>query len=192
MNVKTLVLAASVLAATALTVPAFAAACPKEGSTTLSCGSYAPGGSYSANEKSALNSGGNQTFLAVGMLETSTMDSNYTYGDGKSGDAANFGYMKDNWYSYRTWVPSFKGQSSSQYNNGAKANGNYSNANSYANSIISAAGWTTYWEVHRGGQGRVGVWNSDTDEYYQGVNWIQQQNGTNTGGERYWVSVPAI
>jgi len=192
MQLKTIAIAASVVAAGAIAIPSFAAACPKEGSTTLSCGSYSPGGSYSSNEKSSLGNGGSKTWEAVGMIETSTLSSNYTYGDGKTGDAANFGYMKDNWFEYRTAVPQFSGQSSSQYNNGAVANGSYSNANSFANDITSKEGWTWYWEVHRGGQGRIGVWNSDTDEYYQGVNWIQNNANGNTSGMRWWVSVPAI
>jgi len=197
MNVKIYSLAATVALA-AVAAPAFALTCPKEGSKTLQCGSYWVSNQYATNKRSSQNAGNwRVTWLAVGMIETSTLDSNYTYGDGKSGDSANFGYMKDNWYSYRTAVSNFRGQSSSQWNNGAIANGNYGNAQNFANQIVSYFGWTGYWEVHRGGQSRLGVWNSDTDEYYQGVNWIQQQINSNYGqyttdGTRFWVSVPAI
>jgi hypothetical protein len=192
MQVKIFAFAAAIVAATVLAVPTHAASCPKEGSTTLSCGSYTISG-YHKNKVSVQEVGGSSTWLAIGMLETSTLDANYTYGDGKSGDAANFGFMKNNWYMYRTACSEFKGQSSSQYNNGAVANAHYSNAVHYANECWSYFGSTHFWEVQRGGQSRIGTWNSDTDEYYQGVNWIQQQGGSSWQNDtRWWVSVPAI
>jgi hypothetical protein len=42
----------------------------------------------------------------------------YTYGDGKSGDAANFGIMKQNWGMLRVCASQFKGQTAAQSSNG--------------------------------------------------------------------------
>jgi len=177
-----------VAAAAALALPAFAQTCP------TTCGSYTIT-NYHVNKNTVLSDGANGDEFAIGMLETSTMDSNYTYGDGKTGDAANFGFMKNNWYMYRTAVSNFKGQSSSQYNNGAVANNNYPNAINFCNQCISYFGWTQFWEVQRGGQGRLGNWNSDTAEYYNAVNWTYQEVNNNNAWHndtRYWVDVPAI
>jgi hypothetical protein len=191
MSLKLTVLAAAAAMAAAIVAPTFA--CPGSDS----CGSYTVNSQYATNKHSVLSSGGNTTWLAVGMEETNTLDSNYTYGDGKTGDGANFGYMKDNWYSYRTAVPQFSGQSSSQYNNGAVANGNYGNANSFANDIVSHYGWTGYWELHRDGQSGLNGWTSDINNYYQAIQWIASQINSNyskytTDQTRFWVSVPAI
>jgi hypothetical protein len=189
--VKFATFGAIIAAAIAFAVPAFAQSCPS------SCGSYTVNAQYATNKHSVLSAGGSVTWLAIGMLETNTLDSNYTYGDGKTGDSANFGFMKNNWYMYRVSVSNFKGQSSSQYNNGAIANGNYGNAVNFANQCVSHFGWTSFWEVQRGGQGRIGNWNADTAEYYNGVNWIQGQINSNyskysTDQTRFWADVPAI
>ncbi|BDI30156.1 hypothetical protein CCAX7_22070 [Capsulimonas corticalis] len=189
MHLKFVAIAA---AGIALAVPA--GACPTSNGNTLSCGSYTISGYHNA-KNSALNAGASSTELAIGMLETDSMSSNYTYGDGKSGDSANFGFMKNNWYMYRVSCSQFAGQGSAQWNNGASANNNYGNAVNYCNQCINHFGWTSFWEVQRGGQGRIGNWNADTDEYYQAVNWIQQQISNNNSWHddvRYWVSVPAI
>jgi len=191
MKIKLITLGALIAAAAVYAVPAFAQSCP------TTCGSYTVNAQYEANKKSVLAAGGSVTEMAIGMLETDTMDSDYTYGDGKTGDSANFGFMKNNWYMYRTAVSNFKGQSASQYNNGAVANGNYGDDINFCNQCINYFGWTSFWEVQRGGQSRIGDWNADTAEYYNAVNWIQGQINSNyslytTNETRFWADVPAI
>ena len=46
--------------------------------------------------------GGNDRDLAVAMLETERMLTDYPFGDAKTKDAANFGIFKQNWYFIRT------------------------------------------------------------------------------------------
>lgn len=41
--------------------------------------------------------------LATAMLETDTLTTNYTDGDGKSGDSAHFGIFQQNWLMLRTF-----------------------------------------------------------------------------------------
>ena len=188
MLLKMVAVSGLVAAAVACALPSLAQTCP------TSCGSYTIS-NYHVNKNAALSAGANGDEFAIGMLETDSMSSNYTYGDGKTGAAANFGFMKNNWYMYRTAVSNFRGQSSSQWNNGAIANGNYSNAVNFCNQCINYFGWTTFWEVQRGGQGRIGNWNSDTAEYYNAVNWIYQEVSENNAWHndtRYWANVPAI
>lgn len=47
------------------------------------------------------------------------MKTDYLYGDGKSGDATNFGIFKQNWMMLRTSASEFQGQSAEQVSNGA-------------------------------------------------------------------------
>ena len=53
-------------------------------------GSYSVGG-LGSRKQAVLNNGGTVLDLAIAMLETERMTTDYTYGDGKTGDAANFG-----------------------------------------------------------------------------------------------------
>jgi hypothetical protein len=107
-------------------------------------GSYTVSG-LGNRKKAVLNAGGNTLDLAIAMLETEDMTTNYAYGeqllhgqkcthsntdspgvpgDNKSGDSANFGIFKQNWGMLRVCASraGFVGQSASQYNNGAKLN----------------------------------------------------------------------
>jgi hypothetical protein len=81
-------------------------------------GSYTVSG-LGARKKAITAAGGTTLDMAIAMLETSTMTTDYTYGDGKSGDAANFGLMKQNWGMMRICADQFKGQSAGDSNNGA-------------------------------------------------------------------------
>jgi hypothetical protein len=83
-----------------------------------SSGSYTVSG-LGTRKKAVTAAGGTTLDMAIAMLETSTMTADYTYGDGKTGDSANFGIMKQNWGMLRVCANQFKGQSTSQYNNGA-------------------------------------------------------------------------
>ena len=47
------------------------------------------------------------------------MQTNYAYGDNKQNDSANFGIFKQNWIMLRSACSKFKGQTQSQWNNGA-------------------------------------------------------------------------
>src|SRR5690348_2425154 len=78
-----------------------------------------------ARKQAVLSNGGNVLDLAVAMLETETMQADYRYGDGKKGDAANFGIFKQNWFMLRTSCSQFQGQVTSQYNDGAVLNSNF-------------------------------------------------------------------
>ena len=50
-----------------------------------------------ARKQELLDAGATMEDLAVAMLENDTLSSNYAYGDGKGGDATNFGIFKQNW-----------------------------------------------------------------------------------------------
>lgn len=84
-------------------------------------GSYnVPG--LGARKQAILGAGGNTLDLAIAMLETENMQTNYAYGDNKVDDSANFGLFKQNWGMLRVCAAraGFVGQSTAEWNNGAR------------------------------------------------------------------------
>ncbi|KAG0746425.1 hypothetical protein G6F62_009470 [Rhizopus arrhizus] len=83
-------------------------------------------GSYTVpglgKRKRQIMNGGQVLDLATAMLETGTLTMNYTDGDGKSGDAANFGILKQNWFMLRTFTAEFKHQTDVDYKQGTILN----------------------------------------------------------------------
>jgi hypothetical protein len=129
-----------------LVAGASAAAVPGAASSTnlqarQQTGSYTISG-LGARKKQVTAAGANSFNLAIAMLETERLDTNvsiyplctesvrkastnfvsphqYAYGDNKQNDAANFGIFKQNWGLLRVCCSRFKGQSQSNWNNGA-------------------------------------------------------------------------
>jgi hypothetical protein len=176
--------------------PAAAQSCPTVNGTTLSCGSYTISG-LGSRKQQVLDAGASVLDLAVAMLETDTMQANYTYGDGKTGDSANFGIFKQNWYMLRTSCSDFSGQSASQYNNGAVLNSNLGEDVSCINQSQSHYGLTQWFAGQRDGQSGLSDPNQTViAEYQAGVEWIESQLNSSSANRsndtRFWVSVPAI
>jgi hypothetical protein len=135
--------------------------------------------------------------LAVAMLETETMQANYTYGDGKTGDSANFGIFKQNWFLLRTSCSQFQGQTLSQYNNGAMLNNNLSADISCVHQSQSHYGIDTWFAGHRNGETGVKKPNAaDINTYKKAVYWIRDQLLANRqhlkDDTRFFVRVKAI
>lgn len=167
-------------------------ACP----SGASCGSYTVGG-LGSRKQQVRNAGGNSLDLAVAMLETDTMNSNYAYGDNKTGDAANFGIFKQNWMMLRAACSQFSGQSASQWNNGAALNSNLSSDVNCLHQSQNHYGINTWFAGHRNGSSGLSNPNTtDINNYKNAVYWIQTQINNNsanlTNDTRFWVQVPAI
>jgi len=132
------------------------------------------------------------------MLETDTMEaSSYPYGDSKTGDSANFGIFKQNWYMLRTSCSQFEGQSSSDYNNGSVLNSNLSEDVSCINQSQSHYGLTDWFGGQRDGQTGLSDPNTtDINNYKTAVYWIESQLNSSSANlsndTRFWVEVPAI
>ncbi|KAL4746647.1 hypothetical protein BDW72DRAFT_197495 [Aspergillus terricola var. indicus] len=161
-------------------------------------GSYTVSG-LGQRKQAILNAGGNTLDLAIAMLETEGMTTDYTYGDGKTYDAANFGLFKQNWGMLRVCATRYglAGQSEADWENGAVLNSNI-----YAD-IASRWDCQEYYGVdlwfagHR--NGASGLSNPNTDDinnYKSAVYWIQEQIDSNsvyqTDDTRFWVDVQAI
>ena len=177
--------------------PAAALTCPTVNGTAMSCGSYTISG-LGSRKQQVLNAGASVLDLAVAMLETDTMPtSSYPYGDSKTGDAANFGIFKQNWYMLRTSCSYFSGQATSQYNNGAVLNSNLSEDVSCINQSQSHYGLSLWFAGQRDGQSGLSDPNQTViTEYQVAVEWIESQLNSSSSNRsndtRFWVSVPAI
>lgn len=194
--VVTLVTFVATMAAGVLTLSAPAASaltCP----SGMSCGSYTVSG-LGARKQQVLGAGASVLDLAVAMLETDTMQaSSYPYGDGKTGDAANFGIFKQNWYMLRTSCGQFEGQTASQYNDGSALNSNLSQDVSCISQGQSHYGLTLWFAGQRDGtSGLANPNQSVITEYVTAVDWIEAQLNSSSANlsndTRFWVDVPAI
>lgn len=143
-------------------------------------------------------------------------------GDNKSQDAANFGLFKQNWGMLRACASraGFKGQSQSQWNNGAKlkyvflflVHSSLFSIMSLTNRIFSSDiyadvasrwdcqnyyGYDKWFAGHRNGAtGLNQPYTSDITFYKQSIQWIQQQIDSNSkyksDDTRFWVDVTPI
>ncbi|MGW4897276.1 carbohydrate-binding domain-containing protein [Kitasatospora sp. NPDC004240] len=162
----------------------------------MTCGSYDIGG-LGARKAQVRAAGANSLDLAVAMLESDRMSTDYPYGDNKSGDAANFGIFKQNWLMLRSACGGFSGQTQSQYNNGAVLNGDLGRDISCLHQSQGHYGLDTWFAGHRNGaSGLSNPRTADIANYRAAIYWIKAQldaNSANLGNDtRFWVQVPAI
>ncbi|KAL2789413.1 hypothetical protein BJX66DRAFT_339402 [Aspergillus keveii] len=150
-------------------------------------------------KQAILNAGGNTLDLAIAMLETKTMTTDYTYGDGKYSDAANFGLFKQNWGMLRVCASryGFVGQSEGQWNNGALLNYNVWADVASRWDCQNYYGVDRWFAGHRNGATGLSDPNTeDINKYKNAVYWIQQQIDRNSvylsDDTRFWVDVNAI
>ncbi|KAL3476538.1 hypothetical protein BJX99DRAFT_246744 [Aspergillus californicus] len=152
-----------------------------------------------AHKQAVLNAGGNTLDLAIAMLETKEMTTNYIYGDGKTYDAANFGLFKQNWGMLRVCASryGFVGQSEANWNNGALLNSNVWADVASRWDCQNYYGVDRWFAGHR--NGASGLSNPNTDDiakYKNAIYWIQQQIDSNSAhlsdDIRFWVDVNAI
>ncbi|CAI7567792.1 unnamed protein product [Penicillium viridicatum] len=159
-------------------------------------GSYIVSG-LGARKQAILKAGGNTRDLAISMLETDTMSTDYTYGDGKSGDGTNFGIFKQNWYMLRNSASEFKGKTVDQVTDGAILNKDLKKDIQARHEGEKQFGYETWFSGHRNGES--GIKNPGTQDiknYMDGVAWIQQQIESDekyqSDDTRFYVQVVAI
>ena len=167
-------------------------ACP----SGVTCGSYTVSG-LGARKRQVTAAGANVLDLATAMLETDNMQTNYPYGDNKTGLSANFGIFKQNWDLLTESCSRFRGQSGDQWNNGAVLNSNLSADVQCLHESQSFYGVDRWFAGHR--NGRTGLNNpntADIQRYRTAVYWLRDQIAANsanlTNDTRYWVNVPPI
>lgn len=168
------------------------AACP----SGVTCGSYTVSG-LGARKRQVTAAGANTLDLATAMLETDNMQTNYPYGDNKTGLSANFGIFKQNWDLLTESCSRFRGQSADQWNNGAVLNSNLSADIQCLHESQNYYGVDRWFAGHR--NGRTGLNNpntADIQRYRTAVYWLRDQIASNsanlTNDTRFWVNVPPI
>ncbi|KAJ5158793.1 uncharacterized protein N7500_008444 [Penicillium coprophilum] len=150
-----------------------------------------------ARKQAVLDAGGNTRDMAIAMLETTTMTTDYTYGDGKDGDGTNFGVFKQNWFILRHSASEFLGQTLADVDNGAILNSDLSKDIQARHDGEDHYGYETWFSGHRNGE--TGINNpgtADIQGYIDAIAWIQQQIESDekyqTDDTRFWVDVVAI
>lgn len=149
-------------------------------------------------KKAILANGGGIWDIAIAMLETDHLDTNYAYGDNKSGDSANFGIFKQNFFMLRTSTEQFKKyKDGKEYNKGAILNKHLKmdiKARQESQKFYGADKW---FGGHRFGEtGLKNPYTQDITNYKNGVNWIHDQLASDPkflkDDTRFWVNVVAI
>ncbi|KAJ5951047.1 uncharacterized protein N7479_009460 [Penicillium vulpinum] len=150
-----------------------------------------------SRKQEVLNAGGNTRDMAIAMLETETMTTDYIYGDGKTGDATNFGIFKQNWYILRNSASEFLGKTESEVDDGAILNSDLPLDIQSRHEGEEQYGYETWFSGHRNGES--GINNPGTDDinaYIDAISWIQQQIESDekyqSDDTRFWVDVVAI
>ncbi|KAJ5630197.1 uncharacterized protein N7484_010297 [Penicillium longicatenatum] len=150
-----------------------------------------------ARKQAVVDAGGNTRDLAIAMLETKSMTTNYIYGDGKTGDGTNFGVFKQNWYILRHSAAEFLGETVDQVDDGAILNSDLSKDIQARHDGEEHYGYETWFSGHRNGE--TGINNVGTDDiqaYIDAIAWIQQQIESDdkylSDDTRFWVDVVAI
>ncbi|KAI8334600.1 hypothetical protein BC941DRAFT_356296 [Chlamydoabsidia padenii] len=153
---------------------------------------------YGQKKQAVLNNGGGTLELAIAMLETNDMGTDYNYGDGKTYDSANFGIFKQNWFMLRTSTSQFKGQTTDEWNNGAVLNSNLWDDIHARQDSQNYYGIDKWFGGHRDGESGVNnPYTDDINTYKNGVYWIQDQITANNNQYMYddtrcWVNVTPI
>ncbi|KAL2866227.1 glycoside hydrolase family 134 protein [Aspergillus lucknowensis] len=161
-------------------------------------GSYTVPG-LGERKQAVLNAGGNTLDLAIAMLETETMTTDYVYGDAKTEDAANFGLFKQNWGMLRVCATraGLAGQSTADWNNGAVLNSDINADVASRWDCQEYYGVDTWFAGHRNGASGIEDPNTgDIQTYKEAVYWIQEQIDNDPAYQsddtRFWVDVTPI
>ncbi|KFY86580.1 hypothetical protein V498_07457 [Pseudogymnoascus sp. VKM F-4517 (FW-2822)] len=180
----------SILSTVALSTAVAGLTCPTNSGG--GCGQY-PVSGLGARKQQIQSAGGTAKDLAIAMMETENMGTNYVYGDNKSDDAANFGIFKQNWGMLRASCSQFQGQSTADYNNGAVLNSNLEQDIQCRHESESFYGFQTWVAGHRNGESGLADPNtSDIALYMSAIEWTQQQlegGSYLTDDTRFWVDV---
>jgi hypothetical protein len=159
----------------------------------ISCGCYVVSG-LGTNKRAYTSAGADRRFLASAMMETEKMDTNYAYGDNKTGDAFNAGAAKQNWGMMRQCHSAWKSLGASSYATSAAMNSNKSLDVQVYNECRSYWGDQKFFAGHRNGSSGLANPNTtDINNFIKGYNWgYNMLSGHETDDVRFWVSIPAI
>lgn len=158
----------------------------------MSCGCYTVSG-LGANKQAYRNAGADRRFLASAMMETERLDTNYAYGDNKTGDAFNAGATKQNWGMMRQCHPEWRGYGANDYAVSGAMNSSRSLDVQVYNECRNYYG-NQWFAGHRNGSSGLANPNTqDINNFRAGYEWTYNQlAGHECDDVRFWVDIPAI
>lgn len=182
-------IAAVALALTASAVVVANASAAESGSQTIA--------GLGARKQAVLQAGGDTLDLAIAMLETDDMSTNYVFGDGKTEDSANFGIFKQNWGMIRACAPEFGGKGAADFNDGAVLNNDLTQDVAALNACQNLFGLDRWFGGHRNGStGLANPNTADINSYKSAVLDIKARLDSDPkflqDDTRFFVFVPAI
>ena len=158
----------------------------------MSCGCYTVSG-LGANKQAYVNAGADRRFLASAMMETEKMDTNYAYGDNKTGDAFNAGATKQNWGMMRQCHSEWRGYSANDYAVSGAMNNSRSLDVQVYNECRNYYGNQWFAGHRNGASGLVNPNTQDINNFRAGYEWTYNQlAGHECDDVRFWVNIPAI
>lgn len=158
----------------------------------MNCGCYTVSG-LGANKQAYRNAGADRRFLASAMMETELMDTNYAYGDNKTGDAFNAGATKQNWGMMRQCHSEWRSYGANDYAVSGAMNNNRSLDVQIYNECHNYYG-NQWFAGHRNGSSGLANPNTqDINNFRAGYEWTYNQlAGHECDDVRFWVDIPAI
>ena len=149
-----------------------------------------------ARKKQVVAAGG-PDFLASAMMETVHLAANYSFGDGKRGDAFNAGIAKQNWFMARTSFPPWRSLGTEDYLVMAVLNVNLTLDALVYEAGVRHYGLPLFLAGHRDGKhGLLNPHTPDIERFIGGFNWtritLSEQAQCVDNDVRYWVDIPAI
>lgn len=140
---------------------------------------------------SSVGGGSADMFLASSMMETETLTTDYTPGDGKSGDAYNLGLTKQNWGMIRQCHAAWSGLGPDDHSSASAMNSDEQlDAQVYKECRDN---WgEDWWGGHRAGQ--IGNTSTDVQRFRAATEWTHDmlQDGHLNDDVRFWVDIPPI
>jgi hypothetical protein len=162
---------------------------------TAKCSCYHVEG-LGTNKKALTAAGGTRYDMASAMMETENISTNYTYGDGKTGDATNFGVCKQNWGMIRQSHPAWRNLGPADYHTADSMNTDRAFDMTILHESKAYFG-SLWWAGHRNGS--TGLANPDTADianFHLVMDWTDEQLGRDpvllTNNVRFAVDVGAI
>ncbi|KAG1437704.1 hypothetical protein G6F56_012977 [Rhizopus delemar] len=159
-------------------------------------GSYTVPG-LGKRKRQIMRAGGEVLDLAIAMMETDTMTTNYTYGDGKTGDSTNFGIFKQNWFMIRSSTTEFKGLGAKDVNRGVILNKKLAKDIKARQESQKYYGTDKWFGGHRNGETGLNQYDTqDIANYKNAVYWMRDQINSDkkylTDDTRFYSYVVAI
>jgi hypothetical protein len=158
----------------------------------MNCGCYTVAG-LGANKRAYQDAGANRSFLASAMMETERMDTNYVYGDNKSGDSFNAGATKQNWGMMRQCHSPWSGYGPNDFAISAQLNSSRAFDVQVYNQCRNYFGDRWFAGHRNGASGLSNPGTRDIENFKTGYNWTYNQlAGHECDDVRFWVDIPPI